>query len=93
MSRIGEWKDQFSRYVRADHQDYMKAIEVDKRWDDEMDAWTEDIISIFNKQFGVEGFESYEPKRKPVAAEPVAAGAGAGNKTANDAKPRAARKK
>jgi F-type H+-transporting ATPase subunit alpha len=97
IGRIAEWKNQFGRFVRAEHSDYMKAIEEDKRWDDEMEAWTEDIISAFNKQYGVEGFESYEPKRKPAppeAAKAVAASTSKGAaKAASDPKPRTSRKK
>jgi F-type H+-transporting ATPase subunit alpha len=74
VDRICEWRQGFGRFLQSEHADYLEAIEKEKRWDDEMEARTEDLISTYNRQFGIEGFESYESKGRAPKAEKAAAG-------------------
>ncbi len=92
VSRIAEWKAGFDRFVRAEGQDYTRAIEQEKRWDDDMERWTEDLVSTFNRQFGVEGFESYERRRAPEAAVPAAPQVAAASKRASRARSQRAKR-
>jgi F-type H+-transporting ATPase subunit alpha len=71
INRIREWEQQFSRFVRAEHAGYLDTIEKDKKWDDATAAATEEMITAFNRQFGVEG-EKKEEKEQPKAEEPKA---------------------
>ena len=77
INRIGEWEQQFSRFVRAEHGGYLDTIEKEKKWDDSTIAQTEEIIKAFNRQFGVEGEEKKaeekaEAKTEEKTAEPKA---------------------
>jgi F-type H+-transporting ATPase subunit alpha len=56
VNRVKDWEEGFGRFMRAEHQDYLEAIERDKKWDDEMVGRTEEILKAYNRQFGVEGY-------------------------------------
>ena len=64
VNRIKEWQDGFARFLRAEASDYVRAIETDKKWDDEQIEETEDLIKTYNSQFGVEGYSDHKSGRK-----------------------------
>jgi len=73
INKIGEWEQQFSRFVRAEHGGYLDTIEKEKKWDDSTIAQTEEIIKAFNRQFGVEGEDKKgEARTDEKPAEPKA---------------------
>jgi hypothetical protein len=58
--------------MRAEHRDYLEAIETEKKWDDSIAERTRKLVERFNRQFGVEGTpaeESEEPAQDEPAAE------------------------
>jgi hypothetical protein len=67
INKIGEWEQQFSRFMRAEHGGYLDTIEKEKKWDDSTIAQTEEIIKAFNRQFGVEGDEKKSEEKKGEA--------------------------
>jgi F-type H+-transporting ATPase subunit alpha len=72
VNRIREWVGGFARFMRAEHRDYLEAIETEKKWDDSMAERTRKLVERFNRQFGVEGTpaeESEEPTQDEPAAE------------------------
>ncbi len=66
VGRIADWKSQLRRFLESEHEDYLQLIEKDKKWDDEVEKKTEEILAAFNKQFGV---EAEEPKQQDKQQE------------------------
>jgi F-type H+-transporting ATPase subunit alpha len=79
IDRVGDWQAGFARFLGAEHREFIDSFERDKRWDDEVENRVKEVISAFNRQYGVEGYESAPaPAGQPAPA--VAAHSGANGK-------------
>jgi F-type H+-transporting ATPase subunit alpha len=67
VNQVREWETAFARLLRAEHADYIEAIEKERKWDDSMVERTREIVEEFNRSFGVEGTP---PRPEPTAPAP-----------------------
>ncbi|MBO0704040.1 MAG: F0F1 ATP synthase subunit alpha [Candidatus Dormibacteraeota bacterium] len=57
VDEVGQWKDNFSRWLHAEHQEFIDSLERDGKWDDDVENRVKEVIEAFNRQSGVQAAE------------------------------------
>jgi F-type H+/Na+-transporting ATPase subunit alpha len=63
VDEVGQWKDNFGRWLHAEHQDFIDSLERDGKWDDDVEGRVKEVIEAYNRQAGVRAAE-----QQPAAA-------------------------
>ena len=57
VDEVGQWKDNFARWLHAEHQEFIDSLERDGKWDDEVENRVKEVIEAYNRQSGVQAAE------------------------------------
>ena len=55
VNDVRSWKEAFARFLSAERKAFIDSIEVERKWDDDVEGQVKESIEAFNKQYGVEG--------------------------------------
>jgi F-type H+-transporting ATPase subunit alpha len=57
VDEVGQWKDNFARWLHAEHQEFIDSLEREGKWDDEVENRVKEVIEAYNRQSGVQAAE------------------------------------